>query len=333
MNSQRYKSGKKSAKTYKYYNDKNLMRGQRLFPPSDNYSFYNKNRNNQYRYNYSSKSYNDINHVLNNYMNEYEKLKQQNEAPKTVVNDYTYQEFEDKKATIMELFNNNFNSKKESLFNDTNKIIDDLPDYPDDMMLKNDIISDDYSKRLKIKVAQTTIKRNKKVSYKEEPDENEYIRKSNNKDKSPKNWDNIDVNNDKENKIDIKIEKDIFANDENHNENKPKKEENKNLEEINTKNEKESEELNIENNNEKKEKNLINIDKKEEKIEKEKGEEKIDNNNDLKKEEQKEDDDDYEGEFEIIENTLNKKEKKEEEKKNEENNIDEEDSDYGGFET
>ena len=330
MNSQRNKSGKKSSNSYKYYNinkyDKNLIQGQRLFPPNYNKNINNNSKNTQFRYNYSSKNYNNINRDLNNYMNDYEKLSQQNKIPKIMGSDYTYQEYEEKKENIMKLFNNYLNLSKDDIFNDTNKIIDGLPDYPDDIMLKNDITSDDYVKRVKIKLAESSIKRNKKVSYKEESSEDEYIRKSNNKDKSLKNRDNIVDNNDKENKNEIKIE--IHK--------EPKKEENEEnknlLKENNVIKEKESEKQNIVNNNEKKEKNLVNSDKKEKKIEKEKGEEKIGTNNSLKKEEKKENDDEaYEGEFEIIENTLNKKELKEEEKKDEENHLEDEDSDYGGF--
>ena len=329
MNSQRNKSGKKSAQAYKYYNinkyQNNLIQGQRLFPPNYNKNINNNGKNTQFRYNYSSKNYNNINRDLNNYMNDNENLSQQNKIQKKIGNEYTYQEYEDKKAIIKKLFNNFLDLNENEVFNNTNKIIDSLPDYPDDIMLKNDITSDDYVKRVKIKLAESSIKRNKKVSYKEESSEDEYIRKSNNKDKSLKNRDNIVDNNDKENKNEIKIE--IHK--------EPKKEENEEnknlLKENNVIKEKESEKQNIVNNNEKKEKNLVNSDKKEKKIEKEKGEEKIGTNNSLKKEEKKENDDEaYEGEFEIIENTLNKKELKEEEKKNEENHL-EEDSDYGGF--
>ena len=105
MNSQKYKSGKRSAKPNKYYDinkyEKYLIQGQRLFSPNKN--IYNNEKNTHYKYNYSSKNNNNTNKILNNYMNDYEKLSQQNKIPKVTENDYTYQEYEDKKIIIKEL--------------------------------------------------------------------------------------------------------------------------------------------------------------------------------------------------------------------------------------
>ena len=217
MNSIKYKSGKESTKKNKNNNlnkfEKNLIQAQKLYSPNSNKNLYNNEKSTKYKYNYSSKNYRNMNQLLNNYMNDYEKWRKQNKIPKEVTEaGFTYQEYEDKKINILKIFNSYLNLGGEDEFNDTNEIIDELPDYPDDMLLKNDITSDDYAKRVKINKDENAKKNNKEDNnqqnqhiYMEEPNEDEYTEKNNNNEKNDKNEDNDIVNIDKENENDKKI--------------------------------------------------------------------------------------------------------------------------------
>ena len=115
------------------YENKNLDQAKKLYSPNYNNNYKNKtylNKTNKTNYNNSSKKNKNKNfkQMLNNYMNDYEKLKRQNKIPKVPLNDFSYQEFEVKKKNIKEIFNNFMNINGEEEFNDTNQLIDNLPD-------------------------------------------------------------------------------------------------------------------------------------------------------------------------------------------------------------
>ena len=136
--------------------EKNLNQAQKLYYPNYNYNYnelyknkFNNNRNNLY--NSASKSNKNFKQILNNYMNDYEKLKRQNKIPKIPENYFSYQEYESKKSKIKEIFNNFMDLNKDDEFRDINKLIDNLPD-DDEMLLKNKELEEDYYLRLKIDV-------------------------------------------------------------------------------------------------------------------------------------------------------------------------------------
>ena len=128
--------------------EKNLNLAKKLYSPNYNYSYndiyknkVNNNRNNVY--NPSNKSSKNFKQILNNYMNDYERLKRQNKIPKVPENYFSYQDYEAKRNSIKEIFNNFMNLNGEDEFKDTNKLLKNLTDN-DEMILKRQKIKEDY---------------------------------------------------------------------------------------------------------------------------------------------------------------------------------------------
>ena len=104
------------------------------------------------KYNISStKNYLQFKQVLNNYMNDYEKLRKQNKIPKYPENyNYNFQEFEAKKNYVKELFDSFMDLNGKDEFSDTDQIINNLPEDYGNILLKNDFTKKDYNMRYQI---------------------------------------------------------------------------------------------------------------------------------------------------------------------------------------
>ena len=109
------------------------------------------NKYNQYSFNAAStKNYLQFKQILNNYMLDYEKLRKQNKLPKYQESKYTFQEFEAQKNNVKELFDSFVELNGKDEFNDTDYIIQNLPEDYDNTLLKNEITKKDYNMRYKI---------------------------------------------------------------------------------------------------------------------------------------------------------------------------------------
>ena len=247
MRGPKYKIDRSSNNYYpqedtEYNNEKNLDQAKKLYFP-----YYNNNRyksyNNSNYYNNNSNKYKNIKQIISNYMNDYEKLRRQNKIPKMPQNEFNYKEFERKKNNIKELFDGYMIFNAEEKFSDTNKLIENLPD-DNNKLLENDILYDDYNKRLKILYGEeetTGIKNqdNNKLNEKCYPEEN-------NEDEDSPNKDSHDIN---EEKTEEKNEDDIENVNYDESDNKKEEEENKIGETNDEKKEEENEENNENNTN------------------------------------------------------------------------------------
>ena len=156
-NKYKYKSySNKSANINHQYFRNKLDEAKKLYIPQYNNSIGKTKtdiyKNNENNYNIgSSKKYLKFKQILNNYMNDYEKLKKQNKLPEyEEKNYYSYQEFEIEKNNVRELFDSMIDLNGHDEFNDTDKIIQNLPDDFDNMFLKNDATKKDYALRYEI---------------------------------------------------------------------------------------------------------------------------------------------------------------------------------------
>ena len=128
----------------------------------------------------ASKKYLKFKEILNNYMNDYEKLKKQNKIQDfEEKNYYSYQEFELKKNNVRELFDSIIDLNGRDEFNDTDKIIQNLPDDFDNMFLKNDFTKNDYAMRYEIINGEKLEETNERVRSKTENNINQDINKLN----------------------------------------------------------------------------------------------------------------------------------------------------------
>ena len=153
----KYKSySNKSANINHQYFRNKITEAKKLYMPQyNNYiskTKYDTYKNNENNYNLdSSKKYSKFKQILNNYMNDYEKLKKQNKLPEYEEKYYySYQEFEIEKNNVRELFDSIIDLNGHDEFNDTDKIIQNLPDDFDNMFLKNDATKKDYALRYEI---------------------------------------------------------------------------------------------------------------------------------------------------------------------------------------
>ena len=152
----KYKSySNKSANINHQYFRNKINEAKKLYIP--NYNNISKSKMDMYKINEdknkigSSKKYLKFKQILNNYMNDYEKLKKQNKIPEyEEKNYYSYQEFEIEKNNVRELFDSIIDLNGHDEFNDTDKIIQNLPDDFDNMFLKNDATKKDYALRYEI---------------------------------------------------------------------------------------------------------------------------------------------------------------------------------------
>ena len=152
----KYKSySNKSANINHQYFRNKINEAKKLYIP--NYNNISKSKMDMYKINedknklVSSKKYLKFKQILNNYMNDYEKLKKQNKIPEyEEKNYYSYQEFEIEKNNVRELFDSIIDLNGHDEFNDTDKIIQNLPDDFDNMFLKNDATKKDYALRYEI---------------------------------------------------------------------------------------------------------------------------------------------------------------------------------------
>ena len=152
----KYKSySNKSANINHQYFRNKINEAKKLYIP--NYNNISKSKMDMYKINEdknklgSSKKYLKFKQILNNYMNDYEKLKKQNKIPEyEEKNYYSYQEFEVEKNNVRELFDSIIDLNGHDEFNDTDKIIQNLPDDFDNMFLKNDATKKDYALRYEI---------------------------------------------------------------------------------------------------------------------------------------------------------------------------------------
>ena len=155
-NKYKYKSySNKSANINHQYFRNKINEAKKLYIP--NYNNISKSKMDMYKINEdknkigSSKKYLKFKQILNNYMNDYEKLKKQNKIPEyEEKNYYSYQEFEIEKNNVRELFDSIIDLNGHDEFNDTDKIIQNLPDDFDNMFLKNDATKKDYALRYEI---------------------------------------------------------------------------------------------------------------------------------------------------------------------------------------
>ena len=154
MKTNKYMSYKKQGKynniNSQFFN-KNINEAKRLYDPE--YGDINKpkipiHKVKKNSFNVAStKNYLQFKQILNNYMNDYEKLRRQNKIPRYPENKYNYQEFEMKKNYVRELFDNFIDLNGKDEFRDTDAIINSLPEDYGDMFLKNDITKKDYAMR------------------------------------------------------------------------------------------------------------------------------------------------------------------------------------------
>ena len=152
----KYKSySNKSANINHQYFRNKINEAKKLYIP--NYNNISKSKMDMYKINedknklVSSKKYLKFKQILNNYMNDYEKLKKQNKIPEyEEKNYYSYQEFEIEKNNVREIFDSIIDLNGHDEFNDTDKIIQNLPDDFDNMFLKNDATKKDYALRYEI---------------------------------------------------------------------------------------------------------------------------------------------------------------------------------------
>ena len=128
----------------------------------------------------ASKKYLKFKEILNNYMNDYEKLKKQNKIQDfEEKNYYSYQEFELKKNNVRELFDSIIDLNGRDEFNDTDKIIQNLPDDFDNMFLKNEFTKNDYAMRYEIINGEKLEETNERLRSKTENNINQDINKLN----------------------------------------------------------------------------------------------------------------------------------------------------------
>ena len=276
----KYKSySNKSANINHQYFRNKINEAKKLYIP--NYNNISKSKMDMYKINEdknklgSSKKYLKFKQILNNYMNDYEKLKKQNKIPEyEEKNYYSYQEFEIEKNNVRELFDSMIDLNGHDEFNDTDKIIQNLPDDFDNMFLKNDATKKDYALRYEIingeKLEETTERLRSKTenninldinklnqncllenNEEDENDENNNI--NNNKQNEIKNDNIIEDNNNVNN--DIKINKDEEININNNINQEVEELKNNNIIENNNKIE-EEEKNNSQNNNEETSKEL-----------------------------------------------------------------------------
>ena len=155
-NKYKYKSySNKSANINPQYFRNKINETKKLYMPQ--YNNLSKTKMDTYKYNEdnynlgSSKKYLKFKQILNNYMSDYEKLKKQNKIPEYEDKSYySYQEFEIEKNNVRELFDSIIDLNGHDEFNDTDKIIQNLPDDFDNMFLKNDTTKKDYALRYEI---------------------------------------------------------------------------------------------------------------------------------------------------------------------------------------
>ena len=158
MNSNKYTTyknqgylSKKSNKITPQFFRANIIEAKKLYDPQNDYINKVKNRINKVnKYTSSTKNYYQFKQILNNYMNDYEKLKKQNKIPAYPEIKYSFQEYEAKKNEVKELFDTFLEINGKDEFFDTNQIIENLPENNNIMLLKNDITKKDYEMRYKL---------------------------------------------------------------------------------------------------------------------------------------------------------------------------------------
>jgi hypothetical protein len=129
----------------------NIIEAKKLYDPQNDYINKTKNRINKVnKYTSSTKNYYQFKQILNNYMNDYEKLRKQNKIPAYPEIKYSFQEYEAKKNEVKELFDTFLEINGKDEFFDTNQIIENLPENNNIMLLKNDITKKDYEMRYKL---------------------------------------------------------------------------------------------------------------------------------------------------------------------------------------
>ena len=213
----------------------------------------------QNSYNVSStKNYLQFKQILNNYMNDYEKLRRQNKIPKYPEINYNFQEFEQTKNNVRELLDTFMDINGKDEFSDTNKIINNLPEDYGDMFLRNEETKNDYDLRYKIISGQAKFdiqdeKENENEEYQDNIQDNQDNNKlnencfieNNEEEEEAENEqeDNNNINNNKQTSDDNEMKEDNLA-DKNE------------IKDNNIKTNKEKEENNINENNNKNEYNL-----------------------------------------------------------------------------
>ena len=95
----------------------------------------------------SSKNYLKFKQLLNNYMNDYQKLKKQKLIPKVIEKEYTFQEFEIKKNNMKNILDNFMNLNIEDELEETNYLIENIESDSNEILLKNDFTKKDYEIR------------------------------------------------------------------------------------------------------------------------------------------------------------------------------------------
>ena len=302
----------------------------------------------------ASKKYLKFKEILNNYMNDYEKLKKQNKIQDfEEKNYYSYQEFELKKNNVRELFDSIIDLNGRDEFNDTDKIIQNLPDDFDNMFLKNEFTKNDYAMRYEIingekleetnerlrsktenNINQDINKLNQNIFFENNEEEEEAENADNNINKNIKEQKEIKNNNiinknnniiNKDEEININIKNEIIEevnNNKNGNNNKFEEEEKNNNEETSKeKNNNIDEQSNSNNNNELNSDNKID----EEKSKDNKNEQiiriniKFEGGNEEEQKEENEEEQNEENEEEKKEETNEEKKEENEEEKKEEN--------------
>ena len=262
----RYYSNKSENINPQFFRNK-IFEAQKLYEPQ--YNNLSKSKINPYKMNEdnynidSAKKYLKFKQILDNYMNDYEKMKKQNKIPNyDESNNYSYQEFESKKNNVKEIFDSLMDLNGNDEFNDTDKIIQNLPDDYDNMFLKNDFTKKDYALRYQIikgeKLTETNEKENVNIENDINQDNNELNQNcylENNEE---------DEENDDNNIKNINEQQDINNNIINENNNEIKKEEeiknntiNEKNEEINSNIEENNNKIEEENNNNNQENILI----------------------------------------------------------------------------
>ena len=177
----RYYSNKSENINPQFFRNK-IFEAQKLYEPQ--YNDLSKSKINPYKMNEdnynidSAKKYLKFKQILDNYMNDYEKMKKQNKIPNyDESNNYSYQEFESKKNNVKEIFDSLMDLNGNDEFNDTDKIIQNLPDDYDNMFLKNDFTKKDYALRYQIikgeKLTETNEKENVNIENDINQDNNE----------------------------------------------------------------------------------------------------------------------------------------------------------------
>ena len=224
----RYYSNKSENINPQFFRNK-IFEAQKLYEPQ--YNNLSKSKINPYKMNEdnynndSAKKYLKFKQILDNYMNDYEKMKKQNKIPNyDESNNYSYQEFESKKNNVKEIFDSLMDLNGNDEFNDTDKIIQNLPDDYDNMFLKNDFTKKDYALRYQIikgeKLTETNEKENVNIENDINQDNNELNQNCylENNEEDEENDDNNNIKN-------INEQQDINNNIINENNNEIKKEE------------------------------------------------------------------------------------------------------------